>query len=374
MKKYWKLDWVITVSVILLLSISLLMLYSMAPDKSASMVNFKKQLFSAALGVFLMVVVSFYDYRMLVRYSSKFYFAIVVLLSAVIFFGTTVRGHTGWLGIGSYRFQPVEIAKIILIIFLAGFFSQKKNQLGIVVRIIASTVLIFIPLFLILRQPDFGSSIIIIGIWGIMLSVSGVNKKNLAALAILGVITCGTTWFFLKSYQKDRIMNFIEPDRDPQGSGYNAIQAMVAVGSGSVFGKGLGHGSQSQLNFLPEKHTDFIFAVISEELGFLGASFLLVVLTVLLYRIKETAKKARDNFGYLLAVGVLAMIFLQTFVNIGMNIGIVPITGVPLPLVSYGGSSLVVVLVSLGIVQGVYARRIKSNDSARNHSEVFIED
>ena len=188
------------------------------------------------------------------------------------------------------------------------------------------------------------------------------RQKNLVVLALIGIFACCSTWFVLKNYQKERIVNFVNPNNDPRGSGYNVIQSMVAVGSGRLVGKGLGHGSQSQLDFLPEKQTDFIFAVIAEELGFFGGALVLVLFGVIFFRIKEVARTARDNFGYLLSVGVLVMIFFQTLVNIGMNIGMMPVTGVPLPLLSYGGSSLVITLASFGIVQSVYLRREKAID------------
>jgi rod shape determining protein RodA len=167
-------------------------------------------------------------------------------------------------------------------------------------------------------------------------------------------------WFLLRDYQKSRIKNFITPYEDPRGSGYNVIQSTVAVGSGGIFGKGLGHGSQSQLNFLPEKRTDFIFAVIAEELGLVGSGIVLILFTILFYRIKETARLARDNFGYLLTVGIMVMLFSQTLINIGMNIGVSPVAGVPLPLLSYGGSSMLSALAGLGIIQSVYMRRVKA--------------
>jgi rod shape determining protein RodA len=285
------------------------------------------------------------------------YFALLILLLLVIFWGTTVRGTTGWIGVGSLRFQPVEIAKVILVIFLASFFAGKKNQLSIVVRTIASIILIFLPIFLILRQPDFGSAAIILGVWIIMLLISGINKKNLFLLFAIGTLSIGSGWFMLEGYQRDRLVNFVSPENDPQGSGYNVLQSIVAVGSGGLTGKGLGHGSQSQLNFLPEKHTDFIFAVLGEELGFLGAAIIFFLYGVIFYRMRQIAASARDNFGYLLMVGIMAMIFMQFLVNVGMNIGMMPVTGVPLPLLSYGGSSMASILASIGIAQSVYMRR-----------------
>jgi rod shape determining protein RodA len=227
------------------------------------------------------------------------------------------------------------------------------------VRIISSVVLVFIPAFLILRQPDLGSTAVILVGWLVLLLASGLNKKNLALLMIVGMLGISSSWFFLAPYQKDRIVNFVRPQSDPMGSGYNVIQATIAVGSGGMFGKGLGHGSQSQLNFLPEKHTDFIFSVITEELGLAGSIVILILFGIIFWRIKETAQTARDNFGYLIVLGILTILFFQFLVNIGMNIGVMPVAGVPLPFLSYGGSSMVVMLCAIGLVQSVYLRRIK---------------
>lgn len=349
------------VSVFLLLCLGLLALYGiLLNDPDSGTLNFKKQIVSCFLGIAAMLFLTFFDYRVLSLYSTKMYFIVAALLVLVIFFGTSIRGTTGWIGMGAFHIQPVEIAKLTMVIFLASFLSQKKTQLSIVVRTIASIVLVFIPVFLILRQPDFGSAAIIVGVWAIMLSVCGLNRKNLTILFLIFIIAAGIGLAFIKDYQKERIMNFLDPGRNPRGSGYNAIQSMVAVGSGQLFGKGFGHGSQSQLNFLPEKHTDFIFAVIAEELGFFGAVAVFILFGFLFYRMKETARMARDNLGYLITVGIMIMIFLQVLVNIGMNVGIMPVTGVPLPFLSYGGSSLVVTLSAIGIVQNIYLKRVKN--------------
>ena len=361
MKNFLRLDWIFLVAVFLLLAVSLLALYSVSTvDNRLDLGHFQKQIFSIFIGLAAMFALAFFDYRVFSAYSTKLYFSGLILLATVFLLGTTVRGTTGWLGFGGLNFQPVEIVKVIMIIFLASFLAAKKTKLSLPVRIVASIVLVFIPFLLIVKQPDFGSASIIIFIWMVMLLVSGINKKNILALSIAGIAIVFFGSFFLKDYQKDRLVNFVSPYNDPQGSGYNVIQSMVAVGSGGIFGKGLGHGSQSQLNFLPEKHTDFIFAVIAEELGLVGAFFVLGIFFILLYRIKEASRLARDNFGFLLSVGAMAMIFGQILINIGMNIGLVPVAGVPLPLVSYGGSSLVSVMLALGIVQSVYLRRMKT--------------
>lgn len=360
MKFFFKLDWILIIAVFLLLCVGLVTLYSMSSfDNTAGLNYFEKQLTSIVIGIGLMLFFSFFDYRVLNSYSTKFYFVIVGVLALLIFFGTTIRGTTGWIGFGPFNIQPVEMAKLIVIIFLASFLSKKKTYLSVVARTIVSIILVSVPVLLILKQPDFGSAAVIIGIWTGMLFASGINKKVIFGLIFIGILSTTSGWFMLKDYQKERLVNFVSPDNDPRGTGYNVIQSIVAVGSGGMWGKGLGHGSQSQLNFLPEKHTDFIFAVFSEELGLFGSGVILVLFGLLIYRIKETARLARDNFGYLLAIGVIMMIFLQVLVNVGMNIGVAPVAGVPLPFLSYGGSSMISVLAAIGIMQSIYIRRIK---------------
>ncbi|HBP00935.1 MAG TPA: rod shape-determining protein RodA [Candidatus Moranbacteria bacterium] len=285
------------------------------------------------------------------------YFATLFVLLSVLIFGTTVRGTSGWIGLGAFRIQPVEISKIALIIFLASFISQKRMELGETGRLVASFILTSIMLILVIKQPDFGSSMVLLSIWVGMTLVSGISRKLMLTIVFFAAIFSFVGWFQLAPYQKDRIMSFVDPTRDPMGAGYNVKQSIVAVGSGGLTGKGIGHGSQSQLNFLPEKHTDFIFASIAEELGFLGSTFVIALFGTVFYRIRRIAQTAPDNFGYLVAVGVLVMFFVQSFINIGMNMGIVPVTGIPLPFLSYGGSSLISVFAAVGILLNIYSRR-----------------
>jgi rod shape determining protein RodA len=363
MKNILKLDWIALISVFLLIAIGMIALFSISyQDGRLQLDNFYKQLVSLVVGLVALFALAFFDYRTLNDQSSKIYFVMLAVLTMVIFWGTTVRGTTGWIGLGNWRIQPVEVAKLVMIIFLASFFAKKKVQMGDWMKIISSIVLVFLPVFLIMLQPDLGSASIIIGIWAGMLIASDINKKSLAILLIVSILFAIGSWFLLEDYQVQRIKTFLHPFSDPQGSGYNVIQSTVAVGSGGIWGKGLGHGSQSQLNFLPEKHTDFIFAVIGEELGLVGGLLVLFLFLVLIYRIKETARTARDNFGYLIAIGVIIMFFLQILVNIGMNIGIMPVAGVPLPFMSYGGSSLVAMLAAIGLSQSVYLRKMKTLD------------
>ena len=360
MSKLFKFDWALMIAVGLLLVIGFLALYSISFGDSASgAFTLQKQIISIGIGLVLMFFLAFFDYRMLSFYSTKLYFITLFLLSVVIFMGTTIHGTTGWIGFYAFHIQPVEIAKLVVIIFLASFLSKKKTQFSIAVRIIVSIVLVFIPIFLIMKQPDFGSASVVIVSWAVLLFFSGLNKKNLLILIMVGIVSVSSSWVFLKTYQKERIINFVKPRQDPTGSGYNALQAIIAVGSGRIWGKGLGYGSQSQLNFLPEKRTDFIFAVIAEELGFFGVATVFVLFGVIFWRMKEIARLASDNFGYLMAVGIITTLFFQLLINVGMNLGIMPVVGLPLPFLSYGGSSMVMTLSAVGIMQSIYRRRIR---------------
>lgn len=357
---FFKFDWILVCAALLLLGVGLLALYSLS--SSGGVDYFLKQSVFAVLGFGLMGFAASLDYRHIAKYSTALYFITLIILFVVLLFGTTVRGTAGWLSFGMFQVQPVEIAKVTLIIFLASFITKKKSELGEWTRVIASLILSAVLIVFVLKQPDLGSSLVLAAIWGGMILASGLRFKHLLVLFLLGTALVAGSWFTLAEYQKDRIDTFIHPEADPQGSGYNVLQAIVAVGSGGLTGKGVGHGSQSQLNFLPEKHTDFIFAVISEELGLAGALFVISLYAVLLYRIKRIGDTASDNFGYLLTVGVLVMFFTQIAVNVGMNVGLLPVTGLPAPLLSYGGSSLLSVSLSLGLLLSIHRRKKGTED------------
>jgi len=369
LSKIFKIDWILIVAVLLILGVGILILYSLSladPERLGSI--FVKQLIFIGLGIVVMFFLAFADYHYFISYSKWIYFFTLFVLLVAVLWGATTRGTAGWIGWDVFKFQPVEIAKLSLIIFLASFISKKKNELKESTRIIASFILTAIMVFLVLKQPDLGSALILIGIWLGMILVSGINRKTLLIMGAIGVLVVGSSWFLLASYQKDRILNLVSPENDPKGSGYNVIQSIVAVGSGGLAGKGVGHGSQSQLNFLPEKHTDFIFAVTVEELGLAGAFFILGLYGLILYRLKMIAQFSADNFGYLLVSGVMVMLFLQLTINIGMNIGLVPVTGITLPLLSYGGSSLLSFLASIGIVLNVCKKQdMSEHQSIRSY-------
>ena len=350
-----QLDWALFAAVLLLSGVSILVLYGFSSDGRTE--YFLRQSIFVVLGFVVALFVAGFDYRHIGKQSTTLYFFMLGILFLVLLLGKTIRGTEGWIDFGLFQVQPVEFSKVVLVLFLASFIAKKTSELGEWTRLIASLVLTGAIVFLVMRQPDLGSSIVLLSIWGIMLLVSGIRLKHIIVLLILGTMLVSGSWFFLQDYQKARIESFIHPELDPRGSGYNVLQAMVAVGSGGMFGNGIGHGTQSQSNFLPEKHTDFIFASMNEELGLAGAFLTLFLYGVIFYRLRVIGLQSADNLGYLITVGVFAMILVQVVINIGMNIGLLPVTGIPLPFMSYGGSSILSLFVAIGIVQSVYRRR-----------------
>jgi rod shape determining protein RodA len=358
--KILKIDWILMLCTMLLLGIGLAVLYSisMATSSEGSLTVFWRQVIFAAIGFSAMIFFAATNYQNFKGQSTPIYFITLLILIGVLLFGRSVRGTAGWIGVGSFHIQPVEIAKLSLIIFLASFISQKKMELGETGRLVASLILSGVMILLVIKQPDFGSAMVLVGIWIGMTLVSGISAKKIIIIVSAGIIMSIAGWFQLQPYQKDRVLSLVKPGViDPRGSGYNVIQSMIAVGSGGITGKGIGHGSQSQLNFLPEKHTDFIFASIAEELGLLGSLFVISLFGIMFYRMYIIAMSAPDNFGFLIVTGIMLMFFVQVWENIGMNIGIMPVTGIPLPLLSYGGSSLIVVMSSIGILSSINSRR-----------------
>ena len=334
----------------LLLFLGLVILYGF--DSSGRIDDsrfFFKQVVFSVVSVIVAILILRISYRVLKKASTILYFLGIGFLITVLFF-EDIRGTSGWIDVGFFRIQPVESMKVILILFLASFFVMKRAAFGEFGRIVVSCVLVFIVVGLVLLQPDLGSAIVLLFIWAGMLFVSDMKAKYIFFLLTIEFLGAGGSWFFLEDYQKDRIYTTIRPQEDALGSGYNVMQSLIAVGSGGLFGKGVGGGSQSQLAFLPESHTDFIFASIVESFGIFGALFVLVLYGVLLHRIAYIAMTAGDSFGFLIASGVFCMFFVQIVINVGMNIGLVPVTGIPLPLLSYGGSSLLATALALGLV------------------------
>ncbi len=315
--------------------------------------NFSKQAIFAIGGLFLFFIICFIDFRFVRSSTYLIYLFTVILLVAVLLFGQNFRGVKGWFNFGFFNFQPAELAKLSSIIILAKFWQEARKPVRIK-HLIFSLILISPFILLILCQPDLGSALMILIIWfGIFVLVDKNRKHLLVFLVILSVI-CLTAWFFfLQDYQKDRILTYLDPQSDPLGRGYQITQSIVAVGSGQAFGRGFGLGPQSQLRFLPAGETDFIFAVLAEEFGFVGCLLLLGVYAAIFYHLIRVARMIYDNFGLVLILGTNVLIFSQMFINIGMNVGLVPVVGVPLPFISYGGSSLLISLISFALIESV---------------------
>ncbi len=358
--KLKKMDWVLTGSVLFLVFFGLLELFAISKNDPSMSFVLSKQIIALILGLFVMIITAFFDYRFFKTNSYAamiFYVLSLMLLVLVLFIGSDIRGASAWIKIGSFSVEPVEFVKIALIILLAKYFSQRHVQIYRFSFIVISGIYIGIPLLLVLMQPDLGSAIVILGIWIFMMLISGISKKHLSILFFSGSILAVFAWInIFKEYQKDRIMIFLNPYIDPQGAGYNVIQSMIAIGNGGLFGRGLGSGSQVQFGFLPEAHTDFMFASTAEEFGLLGVFFIFSLLSVILWRIIKIAMTADNNFARLFCAGVVSWIFVQIIINAGMNLGIMPVTGITFPFLSYGGSSLLSLFIALGLVQSIKVR------------------
>lgn len=313
----------------------------------------------AAFVVDLLIILwcSRMDYMKLKKYMKPLYVINLLMLVAVMFVGTSALGAQRWIQLGPVTIQPSEFSKLIMIVCTAALLSDRVGHVETVKSLFPVALFVGIPFLLVLKQPDLGTSLVFLAIALGMLFVAGIRLTILRNLFAAGVVLAPIGWHFLKDYQKSRITVFLNPDSDPLGAGYHIIQSKIAIGSGLLFGKGLFAGTQSQLNFLPENHTDFIFSVVGEELGFLGCAFLLFLYFVLIYRGLLIARECKDPFGMLLATGIISMWAFQILVNVGMTCGIMPVTGIPLPFMSYGVSALTTNMMSLGLLLSVCMRQ-----------------
>jgi len=354
------LDFTLIIMVLSLLITSLLVISSATHVTTATEDPYwylQRQAIFTIVNIGLVIFLLVIDYNSLAKYAGVLYWFSVGSLLAVRFFGQTALGAQRWIQIGPINLQPSEFAKIIIIITLAKMLENRK--LENLKDLIPVAMHVGIPFALILIQPDLGTSLVFIAITVGMLFMAGIRTKLLLGIFGAGIATLPILWQFLHDYQKKRLLVFIDPNIDPLGSGYHIIQSKIAIGSGMLLGKGLFSGTQSQLNFLPENHTDFIFAVIGEELGFVGALLILLVYFVIVYRGIKIAGEARDNYGTLLAAGVTSMLLFHILVNVGMTAGIMPVTGIPLPFMSYGVSALTINMASIAILLNIYMRRQK---------------
>lgn len=358
---FQSMDKPLLVATLLLTIAGVMVLYATTVKASgvSTDVDARNQLIFAIMGVTAVFGATIIDYRIWTRLAGIAYLASVGLLIMVDVAGQTALGAQRWIDIGFFRFQPSEMVKIVLIIVLAKLLSENYDRLEQPKYLLQSIALTGLPMALVLAQPDLGTALVLLVIWFMMVLVSPIPKGYILALAVTGLLLVPVGLQFLQPYQRDRLTVFLNPAADPLGRGFNVVQASIAVGSGQMFGRGLAAGSQSQLNFLPSQHTDFIFAVLAEKLGFVGASLILALFTLLIARMIVVAHRSRDRFGMFIAVGIAAMFIFHVLVNVGMNMGIMPVTGIPLPFISYGGTSLIVALAAIGLVESIAVRHKK---------------
>lgn len=363
-------DFTLFITVLLIIGFGLIILSSATHATMArgddQFAYVKKQSLSIILGLIAMFVILKTDYTHFVKYWKLIYGLNILALLAVKVIGSEHKGAQSWIQIGSFSLQPSEFAKIAMIITFAVYLSQREGKLNRFKDLIPTFIFFGPPMLLILIQPDLGTALVFIAIYFGMLYVAGAKPKNLLILILIGVILVGGVLTAqlgfgldkpLKPYQLDRLTIFVNPYKDPRGAGYHVIQSLVSLGSGGLWGKGLYKGTQTQLNFLPEQQNDFIFSVLGEEFGFAGSATLLVLFYILVFRGIRIAMKSKDMLGTLIATGIVSMIVFHLLVNIGMAAGIMPITGIPLPFFSYGGSSMLANLIGIGILLNVYLKR-----------------
>ncbi len=351
-------DWVLLVLVMLICGIGIINLYSAGYNQTGVTPLYVKQLYWLAVGLGVLAVTLVYDYRHLEKLSFPLYIISILLLVGVMLGGKVVSGSRRWLAMGPLSFQPAELAKIAIILVLATYFSQRPRLEPLRLKnLIIPAILVMIPVGLIIKQPDLGSGILVALVAVSMILFVGVRWRILVGSGLTMLMLSPVIWHFLKGYQRQRVLTFLNPGRDPLGAGYHILQSMIAVGSGQFWGKGFLQGTQSQLYFLPEQHTDFVFSVFAEEWGFVGSVVLLLLFMGLVFWGLWVARECKDRFGHLLAVGVTALIFWQVFINLCMVTGFLPVVGIPLPLFSYGGSSLITTLLGVGFLLNIRMRR-----------------
>lgn len=358
-------DW-ITLGLILFIAVTgVLTIYSAtrSPVTGETPSFYLRQLIWLIISLVVLAAFMSFDYIWLGRLAPALYGIGLFLLVLVFFFGRTGMGAQRWLNLGFFSFQPSEVFKLVYLITLARYLSERPGKVGLVALLKTFLLLVAVPAGLIMKQPDLGTAVILILVFVFLTAARGLDKKVAVLLVLLGLLSVpfvgSIFWEGLKDYQKNRLVVFLEPEADPAGVGYHITQSKVAVGSGRLLGKGYLHGTQGPFRFLPEKHTDFIFSVFAEEWGFVGSLVLLLLYLSFLFRGLDTARKAKDDFGRLLALGITFMFAVYCFVNIGMTLGIMPVVGIPLPFMSYGGTALLTNFVAAGILISIRTRRFE---------------
>ena len=346
-----KLDFPLFLSIIFLLSLGLATIYSLSlgSNDTTQIQFFYRQAIFAVLGLVIFAIIIQIGFSFFDNIAPFLFVLINILLLVTFILGVESRGSIRWIDLGFFRFQPTEFAKPILVLFLLHFFE--RHNIKSIVNVLLGLAACLPTIIFTFLQPDLGSTIILVMLVAAVYFLMGIPARFIALAASVFLVLSPLIWFFLHDYQRQRLFSFLSPTSDPTGAGYNSIQALIAIGSGRLFGLGFGRGTQSHLNFLPEKHTDFIFASLSEELGFLGSVILISSFVFLIYRVVTLANQTSNSRARIFGLVVATLVGVQMFVNIGMNLSLMPITGITLPLISYGGSSLISIMMSLGLVQ-----------------------
>ncbi len=351
-------DWVLLSFVLVVCAMGILNIYSTGFSAEGQTPFYLKQMQWVVVGLIFMIFIVFVDYRVVAQYAYIIYGFILALLALVLFVGSSSHGAQRWIGGGFFTIQPSELMKVVIIIALARYFDNHKSNEPYKLReLFIPLLLVGVPFVLILKQPDLGTALMLMVIFISIVLFMGVDRKSLIFTLISGLVLIPVGWFFLKDYQRERLITFLNPERDPLGSGYHIIQSKIAIGSGEILGKGFLSGSQTQLKFLPEQQTDFVFSVFAEEWGFIGSMILIVLFAVIIFWGLKIALQARDLLGTIITFGITALIAWEVFINIGMVLGILPVVGIPLPFFSYGGSAMLSLMAAIGLLINVSARR-----------------
>ncbi len=360
LKKLKSFDWILFFLVLIFCIAGSIVLYSAVNTEQLPFYKalYFKQLVWYGIGLLFMFIFAFLDYKFFDKWGFIIYCFCVLLLVVVMFFGKHGGGARRWIDLIFFSFQPSESMKIAVIIMLARYYSRNADDKGLTLyKLIKPFMIVIIPFFLIAIQPDLGTAMVILFIAFLLSIFVKIEKKAFLYLISSGSCFLPIIWFFLKGYQKQRVLTFLNPESDPLGTGYHIIQSKIAIGSGMIIGKGFLKGTQNFLAFLPERHTDFIFSVLGEEWGFVGAVFIIFLFILFILIGLNIAYNCKDFFGMLLCVGIIIMIFWQVVINIGMVMGLLPVIGVPLPFISYGGSSIIAIMSGVGILISVKVRR-----------------
>jgi rod shape determining protein RodA len=358
-RRLWRrFDYILLLVTLALIGLGLMMIASATRGVPGEDLVRRQAIF-AAIGLVVMFAVAAIDYRVFGgHFGLAIYLILLAGLIAVILYGRVLGGSRGWFALGPFYIQPAEVGKVLVVLVMARYLSRYETRLRQLPYLLAAISLLIPPVVLIYLQPDLGGAVIVLMLGLTLIWLGGMRWRHLTMLLIIGAILAPTIWASLSPYMRTRILIFLNPGSNPDAS-YNIRQALISIGAGGLIGQGLGHGSQSQLHFLQVRHTDFIFSVLAEELGFIGATSFLLLIGVMLFRLLRIADLARDAFGRLIACGVAFIIFAQTLINVGMNLQLLPATGITLPFVSYGGSSLITLMLGLGLAQSVSMRHKK---------------